>query len=175
MLSKIDKQLQTVLTEFSSLAKQIEFQDVCLLSDRKTIEQQCYPGIYKIDIKVDSRFSGFKDWIDWFEPAWDIPALAKKFTPTTKLKRIKKHNELKEWMPVYLGKSKRIAGRVIEHIELGLDKPTFAMKLRERGAFFFNNTFRLSAVRVEVANYDLLVPMLERAFRDQVNPIVGKQ
>ncbi len=174
-LLKVDRQLNAVLSEFKEVAKQIKFRNVCDLSEREKISEQRYSGVYRIDIKVDGQFSTFEDWMRWFKPAWDIPELRKKFTPTTKLKRIKKHKRLRKWMPIYIGKHRRIDQRVFEHINLGPKKRTFALKLRARGKFFSNNTFRLCTVRINVTNYDLLVPILERELRDRENPLVGRQ
>ena len=77
-------------------------------------------------------------------------------------------------MPLYLGKSKNIAGRVWEHINLKLAQPTTAMKLKERSNMA-NQRFRLSTIRVEVENYDLIMPKLESALRDKYNPVLGRQ
>ncbi|HUI58983.1 MAG TPA: hypothetical protein VLX90_02100, partial [Steroidobacteraceae bacterium] len=65
--------------------------------------------------------------------------------------------------------------RVIEHIELPLNKPTWAMKLEARGRFFRANRFRLRTINLELTHYDMLMPVIERRLRDRLNPIVGKQ
>jgi len=57
------------------------------------------------------------------------------FVPNPKKQRIKVHldqGELKEWMPLYIGKSKHINRRLWEHVYLPLAKKTFALKLNER-------------------------------------------
>jgi hypothetical protein len=175
IFDEMDRRLKITLEDFSVLAGQIQMEHVCELSDEKTIAAQTYPGVYKIDIKNNGTYPLLQDWMRWFQEKWDDPIVVKKFVPTTKLGQIKKHLELQEWMPIYIGKSKKIASRVLEHIRLPLDKPTFAMKLRARGDFFAQNTFRLSVAHVNVHHYDLLMPMVELALRKRFNPIVGKQ
>lgn len=81
---------------------------------------------------------------------------------------------MESWVPIYLGKCRNIASRVIGHLELGLDQPTTALKLESRHNLK-GKVFRLSTVRVDVVNYDLIVPSLERALRDKYNPILGRQ
>lgn len=175
VFADMDKKLASIFETFEELAGQVELQIVGDLKNDKLIREQVYPGIYLIEIKTGAEHSAFDHWITWFKSEWDHQRYAKQFVPTTKKKRIKGHGALKEWMPVYLGKSKRIAGRVIEHINLELEKPTFAMKLRARGDFFTNNTFRLSTAHIDIAHYDLIMPMVERSLRRRLNPIVGKQ
>jgi hypothetical protein len=77
-------------------------------------------------------------------------------------------------MPLYLGKSKRVGVRVLEHINLALDKTTFALKLKARG-YMSKHRMRLSVLPIEVRHYDLIVPTMESAFRDRFNPLIGKQ
>jgi hypothetical protein len=175
VFADMDKQLANVFETFEDLAAQVNLEVICDLKDDSRIREQVYPGIYLIEMKTTTEHAGISEWMNWFKAEWDHERYAKKFVPTTKKKRIRGHEALKEWMPVYLGKSKRIAGRVIEHIYLELEKPTFAMKLRSRGDFFTNNAFRLSTAHIDIAHYDLIMPMVERSLRRRLNPIVGKQ
>lgn len=174
-LADLDRRLTETLIDLPHLASALEFTTICALSDKSVIKTQQYPGLYKIDIQVAGSWRTAQEWLDWFISEWDPPELAKKATPTTKQKRIKKHTVLDEWMPIYIGKAHNVAARVIEHLQLGLEKPTFAMKLESRGTFFTSNTFRLQTLRAEVKNYDLLMPKLEQAARNRFNPIVGRQ
>ena len=175
VFANMDKQLTSIFETFEELASQVELEVVGDLKNEMIIREQVYPGIYLIEIKKSAEHSAFDQWITWFKGEWDHERYAKKFVPTTKKKRISGHVELKEWMPVYLGKSKRIASRVIEHVHLELEKPTFAMKFGARGDFFTSNTFRLSTAHIDIAHYDLIMPMVERSLRRRLNPIVGKQ
>jgi hypothetical protein len=175
VFADMDEQLKSVFETFEELAGQVELQVVGDLKNDMLIREQVYPGIYLIEMETTTEHAGINEWVNWFKAEWDHERYAKKFVPTTKKKRINGHVALKQWMPVYLGKSKRIAGRVIEHVYLELEKPTFAMKLRARGDFFTNNSFRLSTVHIDIAHYDLIMPMVERSLRRRLNPIVGKQ
>ena len=38
-----------------------------------------------------------------------------------------------------------------------------------------DETFRLSAIKIEVENYDAIVPRIEWQLRNRINPIIGKQ
>ncbi|WP_157970322.1 hypothetical protein [Albibacterium indicum] len=84
------------------------------------------------------------------------------------------HKELKEWIPLYIGKSRNIASRIHGHIFRELDKTTFAMKLKSRENLY-GQRFRISYIKLDVNNYDMLVPYVERRLRNKINPIVGKQ
>lgn len=81
---------------------------------------------------------------------------------------------LSEWMPVYLGKSKNVARRVLEHINLPLEKTTFALKLKARPAMALR-AFRFHALELKVENYDIIAPALESALRNRLHPLIGKQ
>lgn len=172
---EIDKRLSSILVGFDDLANQLEFSVIGSLSDNTLIDAQDYPGIYKIDIKT-TGFANFQEWFDSFELAWKDPAYVRKFTPNPKEKRVSKHrsDHLAEWIPLYLGKSKRISKRVGEHVNLTMEKPTTALKLNARANMNLNN-FRFSTIKIEVANYDLIMPQLESFLRDKHNPILGRQ
>jgi hypothetical protein len=175
VFAEMDKQLTGVLETFEEIAAQVELEIVGDLKNDALIRDQVYPGIYLVEIETSTEHGGIKEWVNWFKAEWDHERYAKRFVPTTKKKRIKGHRELKQWMPIYLGKSKRIASRVIEHVHLELDRPTFAMKLKARGDFFTKHSFQLSTAHIDIAHYDLIMPMVERSLRRRLNPIVGKQ
>ena len=88
--------------------------------------------------------------------------------------RINQHTELKELIPMYIGKSKQIGGRVRQHIYKELGKPTFALKLNARENMR-NKTFRLNVIRVPPENYDWVMPVIEKTLRNRINPIIGRQ
>jgi hypothetical protein len=90
------------------------------------------------------------------------------------LVRIRRHGALLDWMPVYIGKSRDIAGRVAGHINLALDKRTVAMKLKSR-PMWNERVFRLSTLHLPVKYYDVIAPQVEGALRAHVNPLVGRQ
>lgn len=173
-IEKLDKNLTALFHNFDEISQKLVMPVICHLSDEGVIAEQKYPGIYRIDVNTSGSHIDFKSWVMAFQDDWEHSAIKVKFTPNTKKKRIKCHNTLNEWLPIYLGKSKNVAARVLEHINLGIEKTTFALKLKAR-ANMANRQFRLSALRLQVKNYDLIAPALEKALRNRFNPIIGKQ
>lgn len=173
-ISTLDLALSTLFKEFSTLANELNFNPICELDDADAIAAQQYPGVYLIEIKVLESHASFKAWASWFHGEWVRPEYERMHVPNPKKKRLSAHTELAEWVPLYIGKSKYIAGRVWEHIHLKLEQPTTGMKIGQR-LNLVNQRFRLSTIRVEVENYDLIMPKLEGALRDKYNPILGRQ
>lgn len=170
----IDKSLTSLFQDFNTIAEELSVPFVCDLNDESTIALQKFPGIYRIDVSTAGTTREVKQWISDFRSEWEHDDYKKKFTPNLKLKRIAFHQHLPEWMPLYLGKSKNVGARVLEHISLGLEKTTFALKLKARPSMAARR-FRLHALEVRVKNYDLVVPALESALRNRFNPLIGKQ
>ena len=178
-LASIDKELTKQLNLAKSLFDESLLQKICHFKINDRVEdipweKLSYPGIYLIEVKNDKSFSSFKDWVTKFQKEWENDLYQEKFTPNLKKKRIDKHNILKDWIPLYLGKSKNIYKRVHGHIHLNLENKTYALKLLSR-KHLENHVFRLSAMEIKVVNYDTIVPEVERKLRDIINPIIGKQ
>lgn len=173
-IMNLDSQLSTLFLDFKKVASELRMEDICELSDEKTVSLQSYPGIYRIDVSSAGSVLSLPAWIEEFRLEWEHDDFFKKFTPNFKLKRIAQHRHLNEWMPLYLGKSKNVGKRVLEHINLGLDKTTYALKLKARPCMR-NRRFRLHTLQLPVKNYNLIVPALESALRDEFHPLVGKQ
>lgn len=173
-LNELDLALTQIFENFKLLAHALQFETICELSDEATVELQKYPGLYKIDIHNPGHYSTFSEWFEWFKSEWVQDAYEKKHTPNPKKKRVAMHSRLDEWVPLYIGKSRHISGRVWEHINLKLNQPTTAMKINERKNMA-QQRFRLNTLRVDVKNYDLIVPKLESALRDLHNPLLGRQ
>ena len=133
-----------------------------------------YSGIYLIEIKNCNKFSNFNDWVENFRTKWHDLKYLKNFTPNIKQKRVDAHKQLGEWIPIYIGKSKNIRERVNGHIFKDLYKTTFAMKLFARENLK-DETFRLSTIRIEITNYDAIIPIVESQLRDKINPLIGRQ
>ena len=133
-----------------------------------------YPGIYLLEIKNNSTHLSFNEWVDNFKSEWEDEEYLRRFTPNLKKMRIKAHKELNDWIPLYIGKSKNIGSRIHEHIYKELEKTTFALKLMARRNLR-NETFRLKTIKIEVENYDAIVPRIEWQLRNRINPIIGKQ
>lgn len=173
-IEEVDAQLTPILAKLVALSAELSFSLVCELSDDAAVAQQTYKGIYRIDICTAGDHADFEPWVAEFRAEWDLPEYKKMFTCTTKDKRIKRHGFLADWMPLYIGKSKKVGGRVREHLDLPLEARTFALKIRSRPNMR-HRRFRLYTIPLNVANYDLIAPSLERELRDRLNPIVGKQ
>ncbi|MES2010551.1 MAG: hypothetical protein V4468_16885 [Pseudomonadota bacterium] len=170
----IDEQLTSLFSNFNKIADEIDIPFICNLSDERKIATLDYPGIYRIDVYAGNSPCDIGSWIAEFQSEWEHQDFKKKFTPNFKKKRIARHSELSEWMPLYLGKSKKICARVLEHINLELEKTTFALKIKARPSMA-KREFRLHALEVPVQNYNLIVPTLEAAMRNRFNPLIGKQ
>lgn len=147
---------------------------ICPLSDEMTIARHTYPGIYRIDISTAGGPTEIAAWVDALRHEWEHDDFKKSFTPNLKKKRIAQHSTLLEWMPLYLGKSKKVGPRVLEHINLGLKKTTFALKLKARPGMAVRS-FRLHTLELPVQNYDVIAPALEAALRNRYHPLIGKQ
>lgn len=173
-ITAIDEKLTAVFGGFEAIAKDMQMPVICDLSDEATIALQTYSGLYRIDIATPGPEMDLEEWISDFRADWELDRYKKSFTPSLKKKRIKSHSMLKEWMPFYLGKSKNVASRVLEHINLAMEKPTFALKLKARPEMA-QRRFRLCTLPLPVVNYDIIVPMMEASLRDQLGPLIGKQ
>ena len=134
-----------------------------------------YSGVYLFEINIDTKkYKSYKAWENEFIKKWRDKRYHGMHTPDLKIKRLSKHTELKSWMPLYLGKSKNISKRVEDHLFIGLEKTTFALKLAARENLY-NTDIRLSAINIAVNNYDLIVPKIESQLREKIHPIAGKQ
>jgi hypothetical protein len=173
-LEQVDQQLSLALKPIADIAASVDMPLICLMSDEAEIAKHTYPGVYRIDVQTDGSGKTLADWIGAFQAEWEHAEFKKSFTPNLKKKRIAAHTTLPKWMPLYLGKSKNVAKRVLEHINLSLEKTTFALKLRARPAMA-SRVFRFHALEVRVENYDVIVPALEAALRNRFHPLIGKQ
>lgn len=173
--NEINRQLELLKHEIES----VQFDEICefRLQDAEKLipwDNLNHKGIYLFEIKNDNRFFDFDCWISDFKQIWELDEYKYKFTPNTKKVRIKAHNQLMDWIPLYIGKSRIIGRRVHEHIYKDLNKTTFALKLLARKNLR-NHSFRLKVLRVDVKNYDTIVPKIEWQLRNRINPIIGRQ
>jgi hypothetical protein len=171
---ELDAKLTPLFADLERITEALEMPLVCALSDEKTISEQVYSGIYRIDVSTTGSSLMVGEWIQTLRTEWEHDDFKKKFTPNFKEKRIAQHKVLPEWMPLYLGKSKNVGARVLEHINLPLHKTTFALKLKARPSMS-TRSFRLHTLKLPVKNYDLIVPALEAALRNRFHPLIGKQ
>ena len=177
---EIDGNLSEQLKLVRKIAENLEFQEIrkFILNDEAEIaipwSEIKYSGIYLIEIKNSNKFSYFNDWVADFKTKWHDLKYLKNFTPNIKQKRVDRHTQLGEWIPIYIGKSRNISERVKGHIFKDLHKTTFAMKLFARENLI-DETFRLSTIRIEISNYDAIIPIVESQLRDKINPLIGRQ
>lgn len=180
-LNVIDNEFSLLHNQVKEFSKNISFKifdefnlDINITENK--FRQINYPGIYLLEIKNSFIHSDFTEWINDFESIWlgEERCFEKCFTPNLKKKRIKCHTELKEWIPLYIGKSKNIRNRLGEHFFKKLNQTTFSLKLLERKNLH-NNIFRLSTIQLDVRNYNIIMPIIENELRDKLNPIVGRQ
>lgn len=179
-LTNIDNLLVSQVSDLQNVAFEMNFSHICDfdLTEKGLAmipwENLKHSGIYYIQIWNCNSYSDFGTWVQNFQTQWMDAKYRHKFVANPKKSRIAQHSSLPAWIPLYIGKSKNISKRVNEHIYLGLDKPTFALKLANRD-HLLNDKFRLSCIRVEVKNYDWIMPILEKTLRDRFNPIIGRQ
>lgn len=171
---RLDNKLSSLFKNFGRIVQDLEMSLVCDLANTAKIAKQDYQGIYRIDISTKGSSRDLMTWIKEFREEWEHPDFLRRFTPNLKDIRINSHTKLLPWMPLYIGKSKNVGARVLEHINMGLDKNTFALKLAARPTMQ-NRRFRLHTLELPVTNYNILAPALESALRNRFNPIVGKQ
>ncbi|MCC5919750.1 MAG: hypothetical protein LAT68_00020 [Cyclobacteriaceae bacterium] len=179
IIKKIDKELQKQFEKLSEVVGDISLVEIVEFKleeakEKIPLDEINYSGIYLLEIKNNGSFDSFQEWVDNFKKEWEHKEYFRQSTPSLKKMRTRAHNELTEFIPLYLGKSKNIGRRIYEHIYKELGKKTFALKLMARQNLK-DETFRLSTVKVEVENYDAIVPRIEWQLRNRINPIIGKQ
>jgi hypothetical protein len=173
-IHQIDQQLTDLFADIEQVAHSLSFE---LIGDLPNVDRDAlqFSGLYFIELWADTKYEGGLDgWLRNFQAAWDREEFKKCFVPSCQRARMKKHDQLREWMPIYLGKAEKIGRRIWEHLYLEKGKPTFALKLNARN-LLEGNRYRLSVLRLPVSNYDVLAPKLEAALRRKYVPLVGRQ
>ncbi len=180
-IQEIDAEITKQLARLKESVNKTELLQVCefkLCNSHKEIpwDRLRHKGIYLIEIKNSEKFDSFESWIEAFKQEWESEDYLKKFTPNTKKKRIAAHmqNNIQDWIPIYIGKSRNVEKRIYEHIYKELNKTTFALKLMAR-PHLRDQIFRIKVLEVEVENYDAIVPKIEWQLRNRINPIIGRQ
>ena len=179
-INRIDEEITISAKKLKEEVKNLTFEEICEFNLNKEHIPEIpwgtlnYAGIYLIEIKNDGNSDSFRTWVENFKSKWEDEKYLRCFTPNLKKKRIVKHSELSEWIPIYIGKSKRIEGRIHEHIFKELHKTTFALKLNARENME-NERFRLKTIKCEVENYNMIIPAIETQLRNRINPLIGKQ
>ncbi|MFB9076043.1 hypothetical protein ACFFLS_13990 [Flavobacterium procerum] len=179
MIRIVDTEITKQLDLIKAFANELHFKEICQFELNEKLENipwsnLTHSGLYLIEVRNNQNFELFEEWVNDFKFRWEDKSYLKKFTPNFKLKRIKAHNELKEWIPLYIGKSKNIKTRLHGHIYKELGKTTFAMKLLARENMK-QETFRISVINLQLTNYDAIIPVIENQLRNKINPLIGKQ
>lgn len=178
-IKEIDTALSEILNSLEGEVTKLKFEEICEFKLNKQHIPEIpwgtlnYSGVYMLEIKNQRNQCSFKSWVDEFRTKWEV-GYKEHFTPNLRKKRIEKHVELKEWIPIYIGKSRSIMGRVHEHIFMDLHKTTFALKLNARENLH-DELFKLHTIKCEVKNYDWIVPLIESKMRNTINPLLGRQ
>lgn len=183
-IEKLEAKLSEITPLMKEFAESLEFTAVCDFKIEQWDNLISIPkfekGLYFIEIKNDKKFSDFNDWIKDFTSKYEQKdedgrhIFKYRFVPNLIKKRIKAQKEYGEWIPMYIGKSMNITDRVNQHVNIGLEKNTFALKLKAR-TLLYDQTFRLNVIEINSKHYDLVVPRIESYFREKLNPIIGKQ
>lgn len=178
-LEEIDENITFQFNKLSELIDTMHFKVIAKFktseaADKIPWDNIVYQGLYFIEIKNDKRFNNFDNWLSDFKMRWEDEKYLKRFTPNIKKVRTSAHTELRDWIPIYIGKSKNIRSRIHGHIYKELHKTTFALKLKARENLN-DEIFRISTIKIDVKNYESIVLRIESEFRNRINPIIGKQ
>lgn len=178
-LHQIDHKISDLLIELNTIVNNLEFEELAtfnLKNANQVIpwETLNYKGIYFFEVKTDETNDNFKNWFRSFEKLWNDNKFIKKKTPKIIQSRVSKHSGFKEWIPLYIGKSRKVGNRIDAHLNKEMDKSTYALKLLARNNLK-NYTFRVKAMKIDVNNYDTILPEIESTLRNRFYPIIGKQ
>jgi len=177
---EINSKIKDLNTQLVDYATKLEFESKCefTLENCNTSvpwDEIKGKGVYLIEIRNNKNFNDFKTWVENFRLEWENPLYKRRFVPNLKKIRIKNQDgKFDEWIPLYIGKSNNISGRVLEHIHKRLDQNTFALKLNAR-EHAKKETFRLSIIQIPTENYNMIMPVIESTLRKKINPILGRQ
>lgn len=174
----IDEKISAIQLELYEYSKNLKFEALCEFSmnnlDSIPWHEMNCQGLYLIEIKNDFKYDIFTDWANDFCKRWGDERYVKRWVSNPKKMRLSKHQGLNEWIPLYIGKSRKIKDRIHEHIHLKLEQPTTGLKLKVRDNMQ-NEIFRVSFINIPTENYEWVMSNLERILRDRINPIIGRQ
>lgn len=170
---EITKQLSLLEQEIKSLRFETYYEfTVSESKNNFNKELLSFQGIYFIEIEKTDNNLSFSKWLEKFRKEWENKMFFKR--PQIRQKSIKKVELTDKWIPLYIGKSKKVGNRLDEHLFLKNNSTTSALKLYDK-TFLKNEKIRIKAIEINVKNYDQIVPFIESELREGINPIVGKQ
>lgn len=149
------------------------------ITDPKAFAKACTgPGIYYIDAKFPFyNFARLEEFGDrWGRPRQaNVPANTSRYYTA----RAKKH-QLKiangDFIPFYLGKEQNVQKRLNCHTNGLADSTTFSLKLNTRPEVVRGIEFRFGCAAIPVSDDAYFcVALLEKALRERMHPIVGRQ
>ncbi|MBN1698632.1 MAG: hypothetical protein JW881_14045 [Spirochaetales bacterium] len=182
-IEKLDKRLTTIINKLKNgmiideIIKQLNDSnpiEFTAASNENVFEKFSEKaGIYLFEIKNSSKKKTIKDW---FEELWNTTDIKNfQHSPAIIKKRIADKKE-KEWIELYLGKSKNVYKRILEHYNLEADKKTFGLKLRARGVKLKKQKFRVKWFYFgDIEEYITISTIIESCVRNKLKPITGRQ
>lgn len=178
-MTKLDEIVEELKAQIQIELNSLNFENTIEFNvnsfDKSLLENLNFAGIYLFEIKRDLKLN-YNDWSLMFKEEFrgKNKEFLKKFTPNIIESRIKTHKDEDEWIPFYLGKSKKISERIDKHLYSRLGIPPWALKLNSRPDLM-KYQFRLKTLKIDVKNYDFIVPFIEKTIRQNIKPIVGRQ
>ncbi len=179
MISKIDEVFTQQLEQLNQEILSLKFEENFTFElsenfDSNLLSSISFMGVYLVEIQVDDLNLPITNWLSQFIEKWEHKDFKNNFVPNSRKGRVAKHINNTEWIPLYLGKSKNISARIHEHIYKKMHIPSGGLKLLARQNIY-GTKFRISTIPLNVKNYDLILPQVEKHFRESINPILGKQ
>ena len=176
-IEAIDQSLSKIDLELNEIAGTLEFitiKEFELTEQTSKICDSTYNsnGRYIFEINYHDRSLNVEEWMTQFSNDWKNFSIT--WVPGIKKIRVSKHESLDNWIPIYIGKSKKVGTRINEHVIKKIDATTFAMKLKSR-TNLYGRKFRVRWIPLNVTNYNMIAPALESKLRDIYNPIIGRQ
>ncbi|AEV34370.1 hypothetical protein Oweho_3421 [Owenweeksia hongkongensis DSM 17368] len=178
-IKSIDQVLQVQIKKLQDLAINLKWEPLgeFVLGDTSnddSLSKLNHMGVYLFEVEKDIDQADFESWYEIFKEKWEDEEYPKKHTPKL-IKKRKNASERKDsWIPLYIGKSQDIQARINEHLTVGFDQSTSALKLNARKNLV-GYRFRLSFIRLIVDEYGAIMPVVESALRERDKPILGRQ
>lgn len=176
-LSEFNEELSSISNRIKEKVKRLEEE---MLLDESLYEFQLdnYENSKIVSLKETEGIYIFyikRDILDDFKKKWGEKIGRHSPKIIEEDKRIDKHkNGKSEWIPLYIGKSKKVKSRIKEHITLKKKQTTSSMKLRERKEFD-KDKFAIRIIPLNTEHYDFIAHPVESELRKLLNPIVGKK
>lgn len=178
-LENIDRELSFNVNQIHQIADTLIFEEYFRFKMQEDLPDLSigtlnFPGVYFFEIQNNHGCENISNFLSEFKDKWEFPEYKYCFVPNTIAKRLICHTAPMDWVPLYIGISKNITSRLQSHLYMPMTATTFAMKLLARKNLVGYN-IRISAIEINVTNYDLILPKIESFLRNKFNPIIGRQ